>query len=177
MKNVSFIERYTIEDNICEGLIDYYKNNEDYKIKDKQVSSVALYTQNKNQWVKAHQEAILQCIKEYCEKYKINETKLGLNNGSVINCYFPTIGNLNYFYERDCISNQGNLISSRTLIYVTYLNDIKEEGETDFYWQKLKIKPKKGLTLIWPTEFTHIYKHLPTPNKSKYLITGYVNYI
>ena len=31
---------------------------------------------------------------------------------------------------------------------MTYLNDIKDGGETEFYYQKLKVKPEKGLTLI-----------------------------
>ena len=177
MRIPNFVEKYIIEDNICDGLFDYYTNNNDYKIKGKQVCSVALYTQNKNQWVQAYEEAILQCVKEYCEKYKMNQSKLGLHNGSLITCYPPNIGHINHFYERNSFSNQGNLISSRVLIYVTYLNDIEPGGEIDFYWQKLKIKPKKGLTLLWPTEFTHAYKHLGTSKKEKYLVTGYINYI
>ena len=43
---------------------------------------------------------------------------------------------------------------------MTYLNTIKVGGETEFLYQKLKIKPKKGLTLIWPTDWTHTHRGL-----------------
>ena len=58
---------------------------------------------------------------------------------------------------------------------MTYLNDVKNGGETEFYWQKIKIKPKKGLTLIWPTEFTHLHRGIPTPIEEKYIVTGWFN--
>ena len=57
---------------------------------------------------------------------------------------------------------------------MTYLNDVKA-GETGFLYQKLKIKPKKGLTLVWPAIWTHTHKgHIV--KSDKYIITGYYNY-
>ena len=39
----------------------------------------------------------------------------------------------------------------RHLVFMTYLNDVKNGG-TEFMYQKLKAPAKKGLTLIWPTD-------------------------
>jgi hypothetical protein len=41
---------------------------------------------------------------------------------------------------------------------MTYLNDVTDGGETGFFYQDVKIKPQKGLTLIWPAIWTHTHK-------------------
>ena len=38
--------------------------------------------------------------------------------------------------------------SWRHLVWMTYLNDVEEGGETEFLYQKMKVQPRKGLTLI-----------------------------
>ena len=60
---------------------------------------------------------------------------------------------------------------------MTYLNDVDDGGETEFYYQKLKVKPRKGLTLIWPADWTHTHRGLSSPTQEKYIITGWLNYI
>ena len=60
---------------------------------------------------------------------------------------------------------------------MTYLTDVVGEGgETEFYYQKLKIKPKKGLTLIWPSDWTHTHRGIPAPDEEKVIITGWIHY-
>tara|TARA_A100001391_G_scaffold113439_1_gene76315 strand:- start:3046 stop:3696 length:651 start_codon:yes stop_codon:yes gene_type:complete len=70
---------------------------------------------------------------------------------------------------------QGN--NSRHLVWMTYLNDIEEGGETEFYYQKLKVKPRKGLTLIWPVDWTHTHKGHIAPNEEKMIITGWFSFL
>ena len=41
-------------------------------------------------------------------------------------------------------------LHNRTMAWMVYLNDVEEGGETEFLYQKLKIKPKKGTVVIWP---------------------------
>ena len=65
---------------------------------------------------------------------------------------------------------------TRHLVFMTYLNDIKDGGETEFYYQKLKVKPEKGLTLIWGSDWTFTHRGLPAINEDKYIITGWYNY-
>ena len=40
----------------------------------------------------------------------------------------------------------------------------------------ISTKAKKGLTLIWGTDFTHMHKGEIT-NETKYIITGWFNFI
>lgn len=64
----------------------------------------------------------------------------------------------------------------RILAFTTYLNDIEEGGETEFVYQGIKVKPKKGLTLIWPAGWTHPHHGIPAPNEIKYIATGWAGY-
>ena len=38
------------------------------------------------------------------------------------------------------------------------------------------MKPKKGLTIIWPAGWTHPHHGLPAPEETKYIATGWAGY-
>ena len=67
--------------------------------------------------------------------------------------------------------------ASRHLVYMTYLNDINDGGETEFLYQNLKIKPKKGLSLVWPADWTFTHRGNSAPSEEKYIVTGWFNYL
>ena len=64
----------------------------------------------------------------------------------------------------------------RKLAFCTYLNDIEEGGETEFILQGVKVKPKKGLTVIWPAGWTHPHRGIPALTETKYIATGWAGY-
>ena len=64
----------------------------------------------------------------------------------------------------------------RVLAWMTYLNDVDEGGETYFSHYDINIQPKKGLTLIWPAEWTHAYRGNVLLGGSKYMLTGWMSY-
>ena len=64
----------------------------------------------------------------------------------------------------------------RVLAWMTYLNDVDEGGETCFGHYGLNIKPRKGLTMIWPAEWTHAHKGNVLLGESKYMITGWLTF-
>jgi hypothetical protein len=67
--------------------------------------------------------------------------------------------------------------SSRHLVFMTYLNDVDDKGETEFYYQQLKIKPEKGKTVIWCADWTHTHRGISSPTQEKYIVTGWYNFI
>jgi hypothetical protein len=67
--------------------------------------------------------------------------------------------------------------STRHLVFMTYLNDVSDSGETEFFYQRIKIKPEKGLTLIWPVEWMYTHRGLPSPSQEKLIVTGWYNFI
>lgn len=67
--------------------------------------------------------------------------------------------------------------AARHLVFMTYLNDVTEGGETEFYYQGMKVQPRKGLTLIWPADWTHTHRGIPSLTQDKYVITGWFSYV
>lgn len=66
---------------------------------------------------------------------------------------------------------------SRVLTWMIYLNDIPEgEGETEFLWQGIRVKPKAGTCVIWPAQFTHPHRGNPVYSCDKYIATGWYTY-
>jgi hypothetical protein len=62
----------------------------------------------------------------------------------------------------------------RVLLYMFYLNDVAEGGETEFFYQQQKITPKRGRMVIAPAGFTHTHKgHVPRSG-DKYIATSWV---
>jgi hypothetical protein len=64
--------------------------------------------------------------------------------------------------------------SSRCLVYIAYLNTIKDAGETEFLYQKIRIPPEENTMVIWPAAFTHTHRgNVVHGEKSKYIVTGW----
>ena len=65
----------------------------------------------------------------------------------------------------------------RLFAWMTYLNDVyaAEGGSTFFSHYDIEVQPKKGLTLIWPAEWTHAHKGNLLNADSKYIITGWMH--
>ena len=78
------------------------------------------------------------------------------------------------------IHTERNSLSSlhRVFAWMTYLNDvdIEDGGSTLFSHFGLEIQPTKGLTLIWPAEWTHAHKGNLLKAHSKYIITGWMHF-
>ena len=42
--------------------------------------------------------------------------------------------------------------------------------------EKLKVKPKKGLTIIWPADWTFKHRGITSPTETKWICTGWLSY-
>lgn len=62
----------------------------------------------------------------------------------------------------------------RILLFMFYLNDVEEGGETDFYYQDLSIRPKAGRMVIAPAYFTHTHRGQIPRSNDKYILTSWV---
>jgi len=65
----------------------------------------------------------------------------------------------------------------RHLAFMTYLNDVEVGGETEFFHQDVKVRPRKGLTLLWPSDWTHTHRGCPAPNEQKTIVTGWLKFV
>jgi hypothetical protein len=68
--------------------------------------------------------------------------------------------------------------ANRVVVYMLYLNDLEcEGGETEFLYQKMRIKPEENLMLIWPASYTHAHRGNPILGEThKYIVTGWFYY-
>lgn len=62
----------------------------------------------------------------------------------------------------------------RILLFMFYLNDVEEGGETDFYYQEVSVKPKAGRMVIAPAYFTHTHRGNIPISDDKYILTSWV---
>ncbi len=62
----------------------------------------------------------------------------------------------------------------RILLFMFYLNDVEEGGETEFIYQNKSIKPKAGTMVIAPAYFTHTHRGNITVSNDKYILTSWL---
>ena len=81
------------------------------------------------------------------------------------------------FKQMHCERNNADIESvTRVMAWMTYLNDVEEGGETLFDIQQSKVKPKKGLTLIWPADWTYTHKGRVSMEHDKLIATGWYSF-
>jgi hypothetical protein len=183
----TFIESYQIDKKVCKDLISYHKKNNEYRrpgyaydnnaqntvinkdIKDS--IDVTFYNMSNNETIKKYFSELTKCLLQYVDKYKLG--KLHTYDGNLIQYYPPGGGFKKWHCERYVGYVPGQFIAQRGLVYMTYLNNVTDKGETEFLYQKIKFKPEIGKTLIWPTDFTHLHRGIPSPTQEKYIATGW----
>ena len=126
-------------------------------------------------WLSYVQELqkVLDCYKNqypWCDKF----AGWGVTETINIQHYAPKEGYVSWHTER---SSTAHPTTTRHLVFMTYLNDVSDAGETEFYYQKVKVKPEKGLTLIWPADWTFTHRGITSPTEEKYILTGWYNYV
>ena len=112
------------------------------------------------------------CYQDYCYQWDflntfMKQTHIGSFN---LQKYDPGGHFANVHSERTSLTKL-----HRILVWMPYLNDVEEAGETEFVHYGLKVKPRAGRTLIWPAEWTHAHRGNPTTSGTKYIITGWFN--
>ena len=107
------------------------------------------------------------CYNEYKEKYNLQHRILS-SYAWKIHKVKPGEGFHRWHAEQD-----NNLTTERVLVFMTYLKCPEEGGETEFLYQKKRIEPIVGKTLIWPAHFTHLHRGNPPLKGIKYYLTGW----
>ena len=182
----NFIGSWEMELSICDRIVTYYKNNQEKQSQGSTSSGrINLATKNRTDISIAPLELSLkgneifqQYFKKLFEFYKdynaqwpflasiISKLEIGKFN---VGRYLPGQHFQQIHTER---ANLGSL--HRFLAFMTYLNDVEDGGSTYFTHYDLDIKPQKGLTIIWPAEWTHAHKGNIINSGSKYIITGWL---
>jgi len=123
--------------------------------------------------VRDYLEALFRCHRDYLEQWPFLKSVMPQVEVSSFNIqrYEPGGHFLKLHSERTTLAT-----SHRVLAWMTYLNDVEDGGSTHFAHQGLDIQPQKGLTLIWPAEWTHAHKANVLNSGRKYIITGWMQF-
>lgn len=171
---------YPEDTSFCDVVLEYYNSKTPYR----GTSSVGVNLEVKDSFdvvwggdsdFTAFFVNLQKCADAYMNKYAHCNTQASwaiLENVN-IQKYLPQGGYHVWHCERTGSSNINN---TRHLAFMTYLNDVTDAGETEFFYQKAKIKPKKGLTLIWPADWMFTHRGVTSPTQEKTIITGWFNF-
>lgn len=67
--------------------------------------------------------------------------------------------------------------SSRRLgVYILYLDDVDDGGETEFLYLNQRIKSKKGRLVIFPSGYVFTHRGNPPLSGEKHILTGWLEY-
>jgi hypothetical protein len=58
---------------------------------------------------------------------------------------------------------------------MTYLNDVPNGG-TEWFHQDKYVEAQKGLTVIWPADWTHVHRGRVSHDHEKIVATGWFSY-
>ena len=188
----SFIHGCYIPEYICDNLIKYFDDNPKRHSRGQMFSEAEgnyIDTDKKDSkdisfWIYENQEDarllndyffyLNLCHTEYEHKYERVKHLSRCTVDSYVNIqkYEPGGGYKNWHCERAGLRD-----ALRCMAFMTYLNDVSDGGGTDFKYQNITAPAKKGLTLIWPSDWTHTHRGQVSPTQEKYIITGWFNYI
>lgn len=181
-KNLNlFIGVYKMPYTLCDQLIDVFERCPN-KLNDVEshrgyISHSGKYVLNDNIELKKNFYSFLEnCLEKYKKKYKSCdefadpwhfEQRFNIQKYPPGKYYSKAHSEINYNFPS----------IKRHLVFMTYLNTIKNGGGTQFINQNLIVKPKKGHTLFWPAHWTHTHIGIPAPKETKYIITGWYEYV
>lgn len=191
--NINFIRGYYLEDtSVCDKLIKYFKDHPEKHVPGetgnpegtgpivnkelKDSTDIHFKTDDTQEVWLEYQAELVKCMDQYKKDLPRCEStaKWGVVEWTNLQYYAPGGGYKSWHSERVC---HNGFIGSRHLVFMTYLNDVTDQGETEFEHQQIKVKPEKGLTLVWPADWTHYHRGIVSPTQEKYIITGWFNFL
>ena len=172
-----FIYQDFINKKTCKELINYYEKSNNKKFQNNhntKMTHLPIYysqTPELNNYIKQ----LNKIIKKYKKKYAyvdIGQEAWNLHPIVKIQKYEPGES----YFKWHCEVSGNEETRKRMLVFTTYLNDVKKGGETQFLYQRKKIKPLQGKTVLFPSFWTHTHKGNKT-TETKYIITGWYTYV
>ena len=174
---------------ICEELIAYFESNQKKQKEGSTAAGVSLEVKDSidialspkeiklpgNKVFEEYFENLFSCYQDYVEQWPF--LKIFAENLQIGDFNLQRYQSGQHF--RGVHTERSGLSTlHRVFAWMTYLNDVDVEhgGSTCFTHYDLEVQPKKGLTLLWPAEWTHAHQGNLLKTKSKYIITGWIHF-
>ena len=180
----SFIGARMIPTKLCDDIVYYYENNPKIRYEGTVINSAGVFYKDDEHKISSeifvqkerfdkpfgeYREELQLCLNDYEKTYPDigSLAKFNVYESYNIQYYPPGGGYKEWHYER---ANE-MVVRDRVLVYMTYLNDV-DNGGTEWLFQNYKTEAKKGLSVIWPAEWTHTHKGTIS-QQEKYIATGW----
>ena len=183
----SFIAGWFIKPTICNKLLKYFADNKaswekgSYGVSEnadiwdssvKQSTDLSIRADNLEEPLLSYRNSLQECLDKYLVKYKYANEVSPFNINIPYNIqYYKPGGGFKLWHTE----STSKISSQRHLVFMTYLNTVKNGG-TEFKYQDIRTEALKGLTLIWPAIFTHTHRSIINSTHPKYIITGWYTY-
>ena len=115
---------------------------------------------------------VVKCVQNYMQSSPSLKILSSRVVGYKIQMYPENEGHFDWHFDA---SSERTM--RRILGLVLYLNDIEQGGETEFYHQKLKVKPQAGHGLIFPAGWTHMHRGCIPTSEKKYIISSFIELV
>lgn len=113
-----------------------------------------------------------ECYKDYLNNYSV----LGQYENHTIYTYkiqrTDPAGGYHLWHCEDGSKD----FSQRVGVYILYLNDVAEGGETEFLYLSKRVAPKKGRLVIFPPNYPWAHRGNPPLSGTKYIMTGWTEF-
>lgn len=178
-------------DKFCDDIVDYFewcqKNNRSYKRPEDEIikkddsvnlnpstaQEISFTFPNVMGFIQEFNDKFWnECYKEYIDRY----STLKQYDQHTIYSYkvqktIPAGG----YHVWHC--EDGSKEFSRRLgVYILYLNDVGEGGETEFLYLSKRISAKKGRLIIFPSNYPWTHRGNPPLSSTKYIMTGWIEF-
>lgn len=162
---------------LSEKITKNYKDDESI-ILNGRAAAPLIQTFNDNLPIRMFFEGLHQCFDKYALKFPTcNQDKLKAYLVKM-QCTFPGGGYHIWHHENGKFATEEEG-ANRVLVYSFYLNSFKPEqaGETEFYYQQLRVRPEENMMVIWPADWTHTHRgNVVHGQQNKYILTGWFTY-
>ena len=180
----TFMGGWQTDHRVIDDMLDYYKDNKDKTFRGhsydkgtilvnphyKDSYDLSIPAQASDWPINSYQTMLNECCMKYVRKYE--DADFELSPWSILEDYqiqyYPKGGGFKVYH---CERNRN---INRVLVFMTYLNSC--DGGTEFKNQGITIPATKGLTLIWPSEWTHTHKGVISHTSEKYIVTGWFGF-
>ncbi len=159
---------------LCEKIMEigdkapHFRRRSSKTVKDKQIamdlqSDYTLYVED------LYKYGLMPCLDDYVSDHPYLGEMEFISDQCLLQINTPPSHGYHDWHAEDVGWSQ----KQRMLVWMIYLNDIEEHGETEFLYQSVRVKPKQGRVVIWPGGWTHLHRGLPPKSSKKYIVTGW----
>ena len=153
---------------------------ETFKTGNKEFTEIDLDTSSNPNFWKETKTKFMQMMEMYVDRFKKNLNIRDKDFPPVIDRenirikkYLPNDKD-EFKIHVDVLRSRG-LSAKRFLVFILYLNDVEEGGETHLIKQEIKIAPRAGRLLMFPPFWTHPHAGLKPISGPKYVMMSYLH--